>query len=69
LPKLAGKQVKDKILGLYKFITHVFNVELNWVKNFEEAILWHKRLRHFNFQSLFHLSKKNVVVKVMQGTN
>jgi len=58
LPKLVGKWVKDKILGLYKFIIHVVKVELNWFKNFEEAILWHKRLGHFDFESLFHLSKK-----------
>jgi hypothetical protein len=65
LPKLVGKWLKNKVLGLYMFIPHVFKVELNWVKDFEKTILWHKILGHFNFQSLFHLNKKNVVVEVI----
>jgi hypothetical protein len=61
-PKIITRRARDHISSLYKLITHVSNIELNLVENLEKVYMWHKRLGHLNFQSLFHLNTRNIVV-------
>jgi hypothetical protein len=61
-PNIVVRRVGDQISGLYKLTTHVSNIELNLVENLEEVFLWHKRLGHLNFQTLFHLRIINVTI-------
>jgi hypothetical protein len=58
-PKIIGRRARDQISSLYKLIIHVSNVELKLVENLEKIFIWHKRLEHLNFQTLFHLSTRN----------
>jgi hypothetical protein len=53
---------RNQISIFYKLITHVSNIELNLIENLEEVFMWHKRLGHLSFQSLFHLNTKNITV-------
>jgi len=64
LLKVVAKGVRDKGLGLYKLVAHVFSKKVNLLENFEKAFLWHKQFGHLSFQSLFHLKNKRTTTRM-----
>lgn len=66
---VVAKAMRDKENGLYRLQLFTPQVVVNVIKTSKTTTLWHRRLGHLNYQSLYHMSEKKMVVGVPKLSN